>query len=122
MTARMLLGLALGIATALPLGAPVSADSPASVSANDGHAYWRELYRDTLERRAAAHQRLETARTVYRDGRQRKRLRGERKRAALAELEVAQAELDAAELELEALPERARRAGVPPGWLRNFED
>ncbi len=91
MTARMLLGLALGIATALPLAAPVSADSPASVSANDGHGYWRELYRDAADRRAAARQRLETARTIYRDGRQRKRLRGERKRSLLS---VFEGELD----------------------------
>ncbi len=30
----------------------------------------------------------------------------------------AQAALEAAEKELEAFPEEARRAGVPPGWLR----
>ena len=30
----------------------------------------------------------------------------------------AQAELNAAEKALEALPEEARRAGAPPGWLR----
>ena len=33
----------------------------------------------------------------------------------------AQAALEAAERELEAFPEEARRAGVPPGWLREVD-
>ena len=36
----------------------------------------------------------------------------------VAEFEAAQQELEQAEARLEALPEEARRAGVPPGWLR----
>jgi RNA polymerase-binding transcription factor DksA len=51
------------------------------------------------------------------DPAQRAKIEGDRK-AALAELERVRKEVDDAGKAIKALEDDARRAGVPPGWLR----
>ncbi len=105
------LACSIGIAAVAP---PSGANSP-----DDRHRIeWQERYRDVLQRADSAHIRHADAKAAYRDGRQRKRLRGERKRAVLEEIRQAEIELQAAEEALEAFPDQALHAGVLPGWLR----
>jgi hypothetical protein len=82
---------------------------------------WRERLLEAQARLESARERAAAAQRAYRDGRQRKRPRGEKKAELLAELEGAEQELAEAEAELPVLIDKARRAGVPPGVLREFE-
>ncbi len=122
--ARMAIACTAAIVLVSLLATPerLGAESPASLSSDDGYDYLRELYRDALARRDAARERLDVARATYRDGRKRNRLRGDRKRAALEEISAAEIELSDAENALAAIPEQVRRAGAPAGLLRQFED
>ena len=106
----------------LAIPATLGAAPPASASSDDGYGYLRDLYRDALTRRDTARERLKAANATYRDGRKRKRLRGDKKRAALEEISAAESELSEAENALAALPEQVRRSGAPAGLLREFED
>ncbi|MGH0037718.1 MAG: hypothetical protein ACQGVK_22025 [Myxococcota bacterium] len=85
-------------------------------------AEWQDLYRNAIERERKARAELEAARAAWSRGRVDNRLRGDRKARAQARLEAAEKELGEARAELSALPERARQAGVQPGWLRQVED
>ena len=121
---------ALATLVALGLGAPLAgaplAPSPARAqdpgSSDAVRAEWQGRYRDLIEQQRMALERLEAARAAYADGRQRKRLRGEHKLEVMEELGHAEADYQKARDELEAFPEEARRAGIPPGWLRDAED
>jgi chromosome segregation ATPase len=54
--------------------------------------------------------------------RHRRRARGERKAAILAELEAAEKALQEAKRELAEFEAQARRDGVPPGWMREVRE
>ena len=71
--------------------------------------------RETVER---ARERVERSRTAYSRMRHRRKERGERREERREERDAALEALAAAEQALEALLEQARRAGVPPGWVR----
>ncbi len=114
LAASLLLGLGPSIAPA--------DEPPASLVDDDGYGYWRELYVEALARRDDARGRLEGAQAAYRNGRHRKRLRGEHKTKVMSDIREAEKDLADAERELEAIPEQARRAGAPAGTLRDFED
>lgn len=97
--------------------------APLAASAwDDEDAAQREQWQQrVIQARAkvrSARERLATAEARYSRMRSREKTRGEAKEAIEQELEEARRALAAAEQELEALPEVARRAGVPPGWLR----
>ena len=66
----------------------------------------------------AANARYEAAQLAYGQMRHRRRARGERKAAILAEQEHARHSVAEAERALALALEEARRAGVPPGWVR----
>ena len=102
-----------------PPAAP-SAEYTGSAEADVGE--WRERLLEAQERLESARERAAAAQHAYRDQRQRKRLRGEKKAKLLAELKGAEQQLAEAEAELPVLLDEARRAGVPPGVLREFED
>jgi hypothetical protein len=68
-----------------------------------------------------AREQVAVAQRAYRDARKRRR-RGAERAELLAELENAEQALAEAEAALPTLLEEARRAGVPPGVLREFED
>lgn len=123
----------LTIVTALACGSPLAAVVlvPAEATAQPAPAKqgeedrakkaWQDRYRDAFARERAARVELEAARTAYTKGRNRQRLRGDKRAQAVERIRVAEVELAEATRDLEVVPEEARRAGVPPGWLRDVE-
>lgn len=99
---------------------PPAAASPAELGAEEVDA-WRDKLVGARERVDGAREQVATAEVAYREARKRRRRGGERA-DLLAALTAAEQELAEAEARLPALLEQARRAGVPPGVLREFED
>jgi len=97
-----------------------SAVNPAEITAEEIEG-WREMLAQARERVANAQEELAAATQAHRDARKRKR-RGEERAELLAAREAAERELALAEDALPDLVEQARRAGVPPGVLGEFED
>ncbi|MCG8588153.1 MAG: hypothetical protein MJE66_02600 [Proteobacteria bacterium] len=110
-------GLA-GVAAVLVLGL---AGPTAAQNEEVEKARWQELYRALWEAVDEAEAKIAATQEKYRDGRQKRRLRGEEKALLLEEMKAARAERTKAREELERFPEDARRAGVPPGWLREVD-
>ena len=81
-------------------------------------ATWVKAIRDAREDLAAARGRYEEARKAYNKMKQRRKARGASKEALVQERDEAAAGLAEAERGMEQLLESARRAGVPPGWIR----
>jgi hypothetical protein len=82
---------------------------------------WRETLLEARERVDVARQQVTVTQEAFRDARKRKR-RGDERGELLAAMKAAEQEFADAEAELPALLEKARREGVPPGVLREFED
>ncbi len=123
---RVLLLLLPLLLLALPSSAEEAAPPPASPAATveNGEVEieeWRQRLLEGHERLESARARALEAKYAHRDGRQRRR-RGAEKAQLTVALEAAEKELAAAEAEFPVLLEQARRAGVPPGVLREFED
>ena len=107
-------------ATALPGIAPADA--------GQGEAYWREEsrrlrdrvaeIREAITRLEADTKRLEADYYAWDDGAYRDRVIKPSWDKAREELATARLALPVAEKELAELPDRARRAGALPGWLR----
>lgn len=112
----------------VPLPSPAQEIPPAAASpavaagaAAEEIDAWRDKLLDARERVDGARQQAATAEMAYRDARKRRR-RGAERADLLAALTAAEQELAEAEAALPALLEEARRAGVPPGVLGEFED
>lgn len=105
---------ALGLAALLCPAAP----APASDTLTQA---WRERISTAQQQVADAQLRAETARNTYQDWRQRKYPRGVRKEELVREVADADQAVRDAEASFAGLLEQARRAGVPPGVLRDFE-
>ena len=88
------------------------------VAAPTDRATWVEAIRDAREELAAARARYEEARKAYSKMKQRRKVRGAKKEALVQERDEAAEALAEAERGLEQLLESARRAGVPPGRIR----
>ncbi|MFQ5418406.1 MAG: hypothetical protein ACE5FL_15375 [Myxococcota bacterium] len=105
-------------ALALPLA------SAEATSGDDEAVYrvereiWIVRFAGARARVALAHTRQQRALDDYARTRHRRRQRGAAKLAVMNELTAAGLEVDAAESNLAALLERARRAGIPKGWMR----
>lgn len=82
---------------------------------------WRVRIASVQQEVVEAHARAETARNTYQDWRQRKYPRGVRKKELVREVADAEEAVHQAEAKLAALLEDARRQGVSPGVLREFE-
>ena len=108
--------LALGIATAW-VAPSALADVPDSEKPE-----WQQRYRDLLDTASEAASRYEVANAIYTKNRQINRKRGEARQSINTELQEAQIGLAEARAALQEFPEEARRAGVPPGWLREVEE
>ena len=80
---------------------------------------WQQRVREAREELADADLRQRRAFTSYGEMRHRPHMRGARKRDVLDERVAAKEALEEAQRGLDALLEEARRAGVPPGWLRD---
>ena len=118
---QLLVVILLALATGFAI-----ASSPAGASADaeeaDRKSYWQSRYSRVLTRASMAEARLETSRKALRKARQRDRFRGARRSEILSDLEEAEKEFAEANSVLVKFPESARRAGIPPGWLREVED
>lgn len=80
--------------------------------------HWQKRKRELEKAVDDAQARIDRAEATYGRGRRANRLRGQQKVDALKELDEARQQLADAQKALEAFPEEARRAGVPPGWIR----
>jgi hypothetical protein len=83
---------------------------------------WQGRFRAAREEVAAARVRHREARDAYAQMRHRRRDRGEEKQKILEELTASEVALEESENALTELFESARRAGVPPGWMRMERD
>lgn len=82
---------------------------------------WQNRYTTVLARETSAEARVEASHKVMRKARQRDRFKGEHRTEILTELEAAQEDLAQARKLISEFPDAARRAGIPPGWLREVE-
>jgi hypothetical protein len=109
-------------------GVPPEPASGEAGTAAAGEAEWREIARRDRKRvedakarvaeLTATSRKLENDFYAWDDGQYRDRVIKPAWDRARAELEEAKIELEAAEKELADLPERARKAGALPGWIR----
>ena len=111
---RVLLACLLGVGLLLPLALRADPKDPDAAE----RERWEQQLGEARRTLAAARERHEAAELAYKRMRHRNRERGAAKAAILAERDEAVRALAEAEQGLEALREEARRAGVPPGWLR----
>jgi hypothetical protein len=118
--------VAPAVAPASAQAAPVAEPEPSPEPPRD-EAYWRarmadarerlrrsQLFADSLQTRINA---LTADFTRWDDPYQRAAI-GQQRADALAELDRVKREIDALTQEIADIEEEARRAGVPPGWLR----
>ena len=84
--------------------------------------HWQTRYSMAIAGAAKAEARVETSRKALRKARQRDRLKGDHRTKVLADVEEAEQEVEKARALLDAFPESARRAGIPPGWLREVRE
>jgi hypothetical protein len=112
---------------AAPNGTATAAADP-DAPASGGEAEWREIARGDRQRVAdakariaeltATSKKLENDFYSWDDGQYRDRVIKPAWDRARSELDEARIELEAAEKQLADLPERARKAGALPGWIR----
>lgn len=105
-------GVAILVGLLAIWGSAFASDDVQRATIQEHHA---ERVRAVEEARA----RQESAEVAYKRMRHRRNDRGETKAAILAEREAANEALAQAERDLEQFLDQARRAGIPPGWLRN---
>jgi len=117
--------------TAAPAAAPTSARAPEPAEAGNPagtEAEWKEIASKARKRVTddkakvaeleAATRKLENDFYAWDDGQYRDRVIKPAWDHSRTELETAKKELETAEADLADLPERARRAGALPGWIR----
>ena len=104
----------VGLVSAL---APIAA-STATASDREWQG-WRERHLRAVHEVDAARLRNRAAIEAYKRARHRRRARGEKKSEFIAAREAARVELLDVERRLAEFLERARRAGVPAGYLRS---
>jgi len=115
-------------ASAAPAPAPPAAGEPAAAAPAEGEAQWRATAQAARKRVAddkarveeltAAVKKLENDFYAWDDGQYRDRVIKPSWDKTRDQLEDAKRELEAAEKDLSDLPEKARRAGAAPGWIR----
>lgn len=121
---RLLLGLAFAVALAPTLAVPAAAD-PAKAELEMSEVelqHWRDTIQTARQRVVEARTEVAQAEYAYQDWAQRRRPRGAKKADIVARLDAANRELSEAEAALPGVVEEARRAGLPPGELRELED
>ena len=115
--------------TAAAIESPASSDDlpqvtiadPAPADEDIERARWQKKAVDAYRGLAEARQRHDAAVARFSSLRSRNRDRGEVKVQAMQEKADAEAALAAAEETFESLSDEARKAGVPPGWIRVFD-
>ena len=111
--ATILVGLSLGLASYAAAGV-----TPSPAESEGEKAQWVKRIADAQHALDAANARYADAIKSYGHLRHRRRQRGEAKAEILREQEDARTEVTVATRDLEDTLEAARRAGVPPGWVR----
>ncbi len=123
----------LAVLVALSVGSPIAVvvfapgevraePTAARMTAEERFKFeWQQRYRLAIARERTARVEYEQANLSWKRGMRRHRLRGDRRVRARERLQDAEAQFQAAMTDLESIPEDARRAGVPPGWLREVE-
>jgi hypothetical protein len=111
------------IALALALTAAVSFAAAKRSSGQDEREQqvreqWQSRQLEAIHSVENTRDRYRAASAEYQRMRHRRRARGERKAQVMAELDAAREAVAEAERVLAEFNEEARRAGVPPGWLR----
>ncbi len=81
--------------------------------------HWQKRNQNTIRAVDHARRRYGSALAAYEKARHRRSVRGEKKKAVLAEREAAREAWAKAERQLVEFRDEARRAGVPPGYLRD---
>ena len=112
----LILGLSLAAAFAISLG-----EAGADGKEIRSKTYWQKRYVRMLTRKAEAELRVEENQKVIREARQRDRLKGEHRVEIMTEQESAEKELAEVTKLLAEFPDTARKAGIPPGWLREVD-
>lgn len=115
----LLASLSLGLSSYAAAG--VATPVPTTTDAG-AQGVWVKRIRDARGELASAHARYEKAVHAYSEMRHRRHERGEAKLAIIDEQEAARGAITQAARKLDALLEEARRAGVPPGWIREAMD
>ena len=120
---KLVCALGIGIAIAALLVAVGHAEPPAAdASEEQQKTYWQNRHEQLAERVRDAGARVEATRAEYVRGRHHYKIRGENYVRVLTQIAKAESDLMEAQRELRGLPEEARRAGAPPGWLRELEE
>ncbi len=96
------------------------APSPAQAEEGEerGEAYWRQRQHTLEDNVARSEIRAEEARNAFTLMMSRNYPIGDRRAEIREERDASEQALAEARAALDAFPEEARRAGVPPGWLR----
>jgi len=117
---RTLLVCSIALLTSISIPTPGCADEvePEESERPEGRAQWRAPLLVANQEVASAQKRNTAALQAYEIMRHRRRPRGEGKQEIMDALEVTREELAAAQQKLEKIEKAARRAGVPPSWLR----
>ncbi|MBW2691694.1 MAG: hypothetical protein JRE57_03540 [Deltaproteobacteria bacterium] len=120
MIRRTLLVCSIALLTSISIPTPGCADEvePEESERPEGRAQWRAPLLVANQEVASAQKRNTAALQAYEIMRHRRRPRGEGKQEIMDALEVTREELAAAQQKLEKIEKAARRAGVPPSWLR----
>jgi len=121
--ALILFSLLLFPLPSLAQASPPAAAAPANPSGISPEEIeeWRETLLEAQGRVDAAQKDVAVAEQAFRKARHRNR-RGSERGDLLVTLQAAEQELEDAEAELPRLLDEARRAGVPPGVRREFEN
>jgi hypothetical protein len=118
--ATLLLSFALGLPSFAAAGITAA---PAVDAGNPGaRDDWVNRIRKARDGLTRARLRYDQAVRDYGRMRSRRKARGAKKEAMLQEHDAAMEALSKAERQLEELLHSARRAGVPPGWIREAMD
>ncbi|MCU0670909.1 MAG: hypothetical protein MUF70_16390, partial [Myxococcota bacterium] len=123
-TLALALALTAGLAAAPPASAQAGATDPgaASTEAEDETAAWMKQLEDARLRLRDASERVDRLENAKGRGAARRYPRGDAKAAYLADLAAARAERDDARRSYPDIVDDARRAGVPPGLLSDYEE
>jgi multidrug resistance efflux pump len=105
------------LAFAIPAAAVDLSASPEEIEAEKAH--WIERLTESQSELADAKARYAHAQSTYQRMRTRSGSRGDKRSLVVAELRAAETALADAEANFESTLAEARRAGVPPGWIRD---
>lgn len=107
----LLLGMLLGT----PITTAIARETRDEIAQRQ---HWQRTFSHAREELARAKQSLNDARIAYQNMRHHRRVRGDEKQKIIDAVPSGERELARAQEALDAARVAARRAGVPPGWIR----